>query len=773
MNHHERSGDSGSARKIMYPLSLPKRESSGGTVSGSSALTAPGSTSSMVGDDYTPPVLIQTQAPAPSSLGPPQSLNISLQTTLVPQALPTAVAQMKKKSGFQITSVTPAQTSVSTNNSITEDTESCDDLDESHTEDLSSSEIMDVSLPRTNNVGGPERSSSEETLNNFHEAETPGALSPNQPPAITQPHLHGTMVNGTVHNHHHLHHHNAAPSGKVNPAGVPLPAAVAFGVPVSSGALPSTGQKVPSGVVENTSVGKTAAIGQTLATVTSGAGMIPVTSGATTSTGAPVSVLNSTIAPAAGVTYPSALNSLSNQTVNLTHISGISGVGMAASTAVSGGSASTGGGQMGPVTPVPMVNAQAPQAPVPNPASTSSRFRVVKLDSTSEPFKKGRWTCTEYYDKESQSAVSSENVASTRTVESIRQFVPESVACLEKDAVSGSTASHYTESLGSGETVGSSAVKQTLQQPTVNATISQMQPQDLAHVHIKTNPGASMPATQNVQQQPLTSIGVLQTTIGHSSGAVSPHMPKLTYAQAAQSSSQALPLVPQQQMGYTPAQQPAAPSQVAPTNVLNPGGLLPTDFPQSKLMNATPTGSTKTQPLPTGSIPPVQQSLGTGQPPSAQPVPQGVLQPQQIVQVVAQLVQSAGTGLILQPQGPSMEQQLTSQVRGTQFAPPVTSSRVPLIQSDAQSSLIQNGLKETGTQAAVSSRLSMMSTPLEDAQLLLLQHQALLAQAKPSSGESSSQTGISRGPDGISGVNALSASAGLLKSLPVDGEDDG
>ena len=48
---------------------------------------------------------------------------------------------MKKKSGFQITSVTPAQisASISSNNSIAEDTESYDDLDESHTEDLSSS----------------------------------------------------------------------------------------------------------------------------------------------------------------------------------------------------------------------------------------------------------------------------------------------------------------------------------------------------------------------------------------------------------------------------------------------------------------------------------------------------------------------------------------------------------------------------------------------------------------------------------------------------------
>nr|XP_020011925.1 TSC22 domain family protein 2 isoform X2 [Castor canadensis] len=85
----------------------------------------------------------------------------------------------KKKSCFQITSVTTAQVA----SSITEDTESLDDPDESRTEDLSS-EIFDVS--RATDYGPEdacERSSSEETLNNVGDAETPGAVSPNLPPA--------------------------------------------------------------------------------------------------------------------------------------------------------------------------------------------------------------------------------------------------------------------------------------------------------------------------------------------------------------------------------------------------------------------------------------------------------------------------------------------------------------------------------------------------------------------------------------------------------------
>ncbi|XP_051998089.1 TSC22 domain family protein 1 isoform X1 [Xyrauchen texanus] len=829
MNHHDRSGESASARKTVYPA---RRESSGSSTGGGggSSLTISGSTSLnsnnlMLGDDYSPPVLSQSQTPATSSLGPqnpPQSLSIPLQSTLLPPTLPTAVAQMKKKSGFQITSVTPAQTSVSTNNSITEDTESCDDLDESHTEDLSSSEILDVSLSQANNAGGPERSYSEETLNNFHEADTPGAVSPNQPPILTQGYSHGTMVNGTIHHHHHHNHgQHSTPSSKAHPSvvgasgtqiGKTLGAAVTSGVNSSSGTLASTGQKMLSnvvGIIENASVGTNSVICQPLATVASGTGMISMASGASISTGNPVTsnvcMLNSASVPAlCGISTNSSSGNnspglnVSNPNVNLTPIqSGIIGMSFTMATT---GTTSTGVGpavigQHAVSAPsVPVVNAQTQQAQVPTPASTSSRFRVVKLDSTSEPFKKGRWTCAEYYDKEAP-----ENTPSTRTAESIRQFMPENVVCLERDCVSGSSvsssASNYTESLGSGEKGGPSAVQQqTFQQPpsqmhdysSSNMPMSQMQPQDVVHAHHKTNAVAPMPV--GIQQQ-----AGLQTTIGLSSTAVPPHMPKLTYAQAAQSSSaQALPVVTQQQMGYPPALQPAAPVQVAPV------GSLPPDFPQSKqIIKAVAPAPSQTLPHLATSIPPVtvsgngQQPVGPLQTPApAKPLPQGLLQPQQttapqMVQVpiggvMPQLVQSAGTGLIHQTQGqqltshPSMEQQsqLSGQGCGPQFVPAVTASlstsSVPHnIQSDAQSSLMQNGSKEAGP------RPTVVPTLLEDAQLLLLQHQALLMQSKPASGECASQTGTLRGQEGSSGVNALTASASLLKNLPVEGEEDG
>ncbi|NWX89542.1 T22D2 protein, partial [Nothoprocta pentlandii] len=125
----------------------------------------------------------------------------------------------KKKSCFQITSVTTAQVA----SSITEDTESLDDPDESRTEDVSS-EVFDVSrasdyLPEE----ACERSSSEETLNNVGEAETPGSVSPN------------LLLDGQL--------AAAAPAPLPAPNGgaVPKSSAVGAGVSPAQPALPAAG----------------------------------------------------------------------------------------------------------------------------------------------------------------------------------------------------------------------------------------------------------------------------------------------------------------------------------------------------------------------------------------------------------------------------------------------------------------------------------------------------------------------------------------------------
>ncbi|XP_029471982.1 TSC22 domain family protein 2 [Rhinatrema bivittatum] len=197
----------------------------------------------------------------------------------------------KKKSCFQITSVTTAQVA----SSITEDTESLDDPDESRTEDVSS-EIFDVS--RATDYGPEdvvERSSSEETLNNVGDAETPGTVSPN------------VLQDGQV------------------------------------------------AAISRSSV----------------------------------------------VAGPSALSNVLSQPP---------GIAAQIPSSAPGGSIGQSAGCSGPSN-VGVVTSQSTTAM----ATCGSRFRVIKLDhGTGEPYRRGRWTCTEFYDRDS------DNTIITRTGDTIR-----------------------------------------------------------------------------------------------------------------------------------------------------------------------------------------------------------------------------------------------------------------------------------------------------------------------------------------------------------------
>ncbi|XP_049608045.1 TSC22 domain family protein 1 isoform X1 [Syngnathus scovelli] len=271
-------------------------------------------------------------------------------------------AQVKKKSGFQITSVTSAQINVSGSNSLADDTESYDDLDESHTEDLSSSDILDASVSRATDTGVPERSSSDETLNSLHGVDTPGLVSPNEPP---YPHSsqgtqkHPTMVNGTVPHHfypqqHSHQHHSDNLGGGETSVSAPLA--------TSSQPLPKTGatpSQRPPGLDSSKPIG------------------------ATTQPSAPV------VGRTTADVHPSL------PPVTPLPQSGQSGFDH---TGVSGPPASVGGA----------TGQSASASNTHSQTTTGSRFRVVKLETNSEPFRKGRWTCTQYYEKDIPPAVTSE-----------------------------------------------------------------------------------------------------------------------------------------------------------------------------------------------------------------------------------------------------------------------------------------------------------------------------------------------------------------------------
>ncbi|XP_015251029.1 PREDICTED: TSC22 domain family protein 1 isoform X1 [Cyprinodon variegatus] len=220
-------------------------------------------------------------------------------------------AQVKKKSGFQITSVTLAQTNnVSGNNSMADDTESYDDMDESHTEDLSSSELLDISASRAADTGVPERSSSDETLNNLPGVDTPGLVSPNEPLQLHHVAQGSSFVNGSVHQQHY----------------------------------PQTAHHLRSDPASSLSMG-------------------PIASSSPAMSHRPVMQDNP---------KPAAIHMQS--------------AAKAASVSASGSDNTNAG----------LHSTQSPHIQ----ANPGSRFRVVKLDSNLEPFRKGRWTCTEYYEKE-------------------------------------------------------------------------------------------------------------------------------------------------------------------------------------------------------------------------------------------------------------------------------------------------------------------------------------------------------------------------------------
>ncbi|TWW63855.1 TSC22 domain family protein 1 [Takifugu flavidus] len=333
MHHQDFSGDPTGSRKTAFHY---RRGSSGASASSSA-----GSGGVNSGDDN--PTQAGSSSPAPHH----QPLS---QVT---------GAQVKKKSGFQITSVTSAQINVSGNNSLADDTESYDDLDESHTEDLSS-DMLDVSVPRTMDTGLPERSSSDETLNSLYGVETPGLVSPNEPLQPHGTHQHTSMVNGSVHHQYypqqHSHHHSDSLGGGEPSLPTLTPLGTSSPAPASKSGLSQPHRPV---LLENAKP----PVGTNHASAPSVGGNAaePHQPG-----GGNISSMAAVIPP------PTA--------VDITNVA----------------AQGAGGGASLSVTAPPNSQIHHTQTQT----ATASRFRVVKLDTNSEPFRKGRWTCTEYYEKE-------------------------------------------------------------------------------------------------------------------------------------------------------------------------------------------------------------------------------------------------------------------------------------------------------------------------------------------------------------------------------------
>ncbi|XP_078265507.1 TSC22 domain family protein 1 isoform X1 [Rhinoraja longicauda] len=561
--------ESAADRKMAQPL-YPRRSSSAAGAASSATLGGlMGAAAGRPHPDEMPPGSVRSAAgvqgpgpsggPIPPNPGsvppstaphPPQSL--SLHPSPAP-SVSVAGAQMKKKSGFQITSVTPAQNNAGSNNSIAEDTESYDDMDESHTEDLSSSEILDVSRATDYE---PERSSSEETLNNVGDAETPSALSPNQP---RLPQHQTTLFNGSIHGlhphhlHHphplHHHHHHLHPA-MVSGSGM---------VGVATGTPPSAGGITP------------------FANVT--------TSTEKSNINAPMpGLVNSLVGPSAPLT--SNITPVNGNARNVSGMSNVnSNVNINVAGTIGGSNANTVGGTtsvIGASTNTASTNATGGQMPTGSqqPAIGSSRFRVVKLDSSTEPFKKGRWVCTEFYDKDN-ATVLVESMSMNRTVENVKQSAVD--ANLERESASGgssvssslSAVGYYVENAGNGEPGLASGPQQHAFQTLCNQQL---------------DPGSSGPLPQSVPQPQLTQIQLHLQDIMHSQQKLSAPLPgrtnvcnatgvqqapipqQLPYSQQQQQQQQQQPsqtlsvVVQPQQLSY-PQQQPV--SQITTQHVMS------------------------------------------------------------------------------------------------------------------------------------------------------------------------------------------------------------
>ncbi|XP_058616419.1 TSC22 domain family protein 2 [Onychostoma macrolepis] len=187
-------------------------------------------------------------------------------------------------------------------------------------------------------------------------------------------------------------------------------------------------------------------------------------------------------------------------------------------------------------------------------SSCSSRFRVIKLDhGTGEPFKRGRWTCTEFYERDTDAS------SSGRTMDSVKH---------------ASAADHSAEKDGLGVAGGSVAVH-------VGSSTSAAEPHtDSGYLSAPSNPPAEL------QQQTL---GISQQGLGlaaQNAHIKSPSMPLATQPQPffpgkqvqkpgqilqsvipsnqAQTVSVAsLPLVTPLNQGPSPVMTPAAPGSAA------------------------------------------------------------------------------------------------------------------------------------------------------------------------------------------------------------------
>ncbi|XP_034412417.1 TSC22 domain family protein 2-like [Cyclopterus lumpus] len=435
----------------------------------------------------------------------------------------------KKKSCFQITSVTQAQVAAI---GAADDTESLEDPDESRAEDVSS-EIYDMSRPECEPACG--RSSSEEALNNVGEPEAVGVMAPTHIPQAGQL----SALSGNL-------------TGEFRKVGVPSSA--------PGQQPPGIGQARPGAMQQQ----------------------------------------QQQPAPAAGAGVP--------------------------------------------------VNAPQPAAtpPATSTVSCTSRFRVIKLDhGTGEPFRRGRWTCTEFYEKDSEGS------AGTRTVDGIRHAGATTLdPAADRDSGIGHTGgSVVAPATHSGQGLGSVADASLPSSRMHSVEMPPQQPQIHHQNYNARQPGVSVTATQSAfsGSKPV--------------GGIQPSAPQSVLPVGQNGLPQSVvhiqksPIMPPsaQPTAYPPQQQhPMGHHLTSQSSVLLQNH---TEYYQQQQPTSMQPGLSTGQSLPVSSLSAGPQPVGQGHPSVLHPASGGASVPSQVGDV-------AGTGGASVPTGPPAPGLLQQQTGG-------------------------------------------------------------------------------------------------------------
>lgn len=333
-----------------------------------------------------------------------------------------------------------------------------------------------------------------------------------------------------------------------------------------------------------------------------------------------------------------------------------------------GVSASTHGGQQPVTQPGALqqpasaagvsVNTSQPAAvtasvpPATSTVSYTSRFRVIKLDhGTGEPFRRGRWTCTEFYDKDSEGSVVS------RTVDSIRHS---SIALDPADRDSGlglTGGSVVAPATHSGQGLGS-IVDSTLSSSRMHSVETISQQQQIHQNYIARQQGVSGSTTQSAFSSSKPTPVPAQPTVG----ALQPSVPQsaLPVGQNGLPQSgvhiQKSPIMPpvSQPTVYPPQQQQQQLPMGHHLTSQLPGLIQnQTEYQQQQSASIQP-GLSTGQPVPLSSISPGLQPVGQGPALLIPPASGGLSVPIQVGDIAAAVGGSVSTG---QPSSGLLQQQ--------------------------------------------------------------------------------------------------------------------